>query len=155
MDVKVLGSKTSGLKKDRCSTPSSHSYHSTASISYLKKTRKAGRITEDDFNPLARQVAIAAKSYFCVLTIYDISFPPQGVGRFEYEWKAIKAMVEDSKNTKWKTVLKWANNEESEHAQCKGPKGQANSLSMYNPRTDGNDQGGDPLSPPCLYILHR
>ena len=38
---------------------------------------------------------------------------------------------------------------------CKGPKGQANSLSMYNPRTDGNDQGGDPLSPPCLYILHR
>ena len=40
-------------------------------------------------------------------------------------------------------------------AICKGPKGQANSLSMYNPRTDGNDQGGDPLSPPCLYILHR
>ena len=41
------------------------------------------------------------------------------------------------------------------HTVCKGPKGQANSLSMYNPRTDGNDQGGDPLSPPCLYILHR
>ena len=39
--------------------------------------------------------------------------------------------------------------------KCKGPKGQANSLSVYNPRTDGNDQGGDPLSPPCLYILHR
>ena len=37
----------------------------------------------------------------------------------------------------------------------KGPKGQANSLSMCNPRTDGNDQGGDPISSPCLYILHR
>jgi hypothetical protein len=117
MDVMVLGSKTSGLKKGRCSTPSSHSYHSTASTSCSKKTRKAGRITEDDFNPLARQVAIAAKSYFRVLTIYDSPFPPQGVGRFEYGWKAIKAMVEDSKNTKWKTVLKWANDEESEHAQ--------------------------------------
>lgn len=117
MDVKVLGSKTSGLKKGRCSTPSSHSYHSTGSTSRSKKTRKAGRITEDDFNPLARQVAIAAKSHFRVLTIYDSPFPPQGVGRFEYGWKAIKAMVEDSKNTKWKTVLKWANNEESEHAQ--------------------------------------
>ena len=117
MDVKVLGVKTSGLKKGRGSIPSSHSYHSTASTSHSKKTCKAGQITEDDFNPLARQVAIAAKSHFKLLTIYDSPFPPQGVSQFEYGWKLIKAMVEDSKNTKWKTVLKWANDEESEHAQ--------------------------------------
>jgi len=33
------------------------------------------------------------------------------IGQFEYGWKAIKAMVTDSKNVKWQTVLKWANDE--------------------------------------------
>jgi len=110
MDVKVLGSKTSGSKKARSSTPSSQSLYSTTT-SHSNKKRKAGRIVEEDFNPLARQVAVAAKSHFRVLTIYDTPFPPQGIGRFEYGWKAIKAMVTDSKNAKWQTVLKWANDE--------------------------------------------
>jgi hypothetical protein len=35
------------------------------------------------------------------------------------------------------------------------PKARQTISAMYNPRTDGNDQGGDPISPPCLYILHR
>jgi hypothetical protein len=37
----------------------------------------------------------------------------------------------------------------------RGPKARQTISVMYNPRTDGNDQGGDPISPPCLYILHR
>jgi hypothetical protein len=117
MNVKVLESKVSRLKKPRCSTPSSVSNHSTTSTSRSNKTRKAGRIVEEDFDPLTRQVAITAKSHFRVLTIYDTPFPPQGVGRFEYGWKAIKAMVSNSNNSKWKTVLKLADDEDSEPQQ--------------------------------------
>jgi hypothetical protein len=41
--------------------------------------------------------------------VYENPFPPQGVGRFEYGWKAIKAMVNASENRKWKSVLTYAN----------------------------------------------
>jgi hypothetical protein len=116
MDVKLQGSKPPGLKRARCSTPSSRSHYSSTSTSHSNKRRKAGRIVEEDFNPLARQVAIAAKSHFRVLTVYDSAFPPQGIGRFEYGWKAIKAMVNESNNSKWQSVLKWAN-DESDHPQ--------------------------------------
>ena len=116
MDVKPQISKPPGLKRTRCSTPSNQSHYSSTSTSHSNKRRKAGRIVEEDFNPLARQVAIAAKSHFRLLTVYDSVFPPQGIGRFEYGWKAIKAMVKDSNNSKWQTVLQWAN-DESEHPQ--------------------------------------
>jgi hypothetical protein len=116
MNVKTLGSKISGSKKPRYSTPSSQSLNSSTSTSQSHKRRKAGRIVEEDFNPLARQVAIAAKSHFRVLTIFDTPFPPQGIGRFEYGWKAIKAMINDSKNPKWQTILKWAT-DDSNHPQ--------------------------------------
>src|ERR1700682_4031356 len=90
--------------------------YSAAARSSSNKSRRATRIVEEDFDPLPRQVAIAAKSYFRSLTVFDNPFPPQGVGRFEYGWKAIKAMVNESGNKKWKTVLTWTD-EDSGHPQ--------------------------------------
>ncbi len=88
-------------KQRRSSTPSTHSSTSQLHI----KARKTGRIVEEDFNPLVRQVAIAAKAHFRWLAIYDTPFPPQGAARFEYGWKAIKKMVKDSKNSQWQSAL--------------------------------------------------
>ena len=88
-------------KQRRSSTPSTHSSTSQLHI----KARKTGWIVEEDFNPLVRQVAIAAKAHFRWLAIYDTPFPPQGAARFEYGWKAIKKMVKDSKNSQWQSAL--------------------------------------------------
>ena len=96
--------------KKACSTSSSQTYSSTARSSSNKPCR-ASRIVEEDFDPLPCQVAIAAKSHFRALTVFDNPFPPQGVGRFEYGWKAIKAMVNESGNKKWKTALTWTDDD--------------------------------------------
>ena len=66
---------------------------------------------EEDFDPLIRQLAIAAKSHFRYLAVYDTPFPPQGAGRFEYGWKAIKAMVKNSGNQSWQVAMKWTKND--------------------------------------------
>jgi hypothetical protein len=52
-----------------------------------------------------RQVAVAAKSHFRLLTVYDDPFPTQGSARFDYGWNAVKAMVKDSRNKKWQSAL--------------------------------------------------
>jgi len=77
------------------------------------KRGKSSRITENDFDPLTRQIAIAAKFHFRLLVVYDDPFPPQGGGRFEYGWNAIKTMVKKSNNPKWQSALKWANGNEN------------------------------------------
>jgi len=114
IDIMTVDLKKS-QSKPTSSVPSSRSHSSSATRS--NTLHRNSRIVEEDFNPLTRQVAVAAKSHFRVLTIYDNLFPPQGVGRFEYGWKAIKTMVNNSKNTNWKLDLKWGNDDRNSPQQ--------------------------------------
>ena len=110
MDLKISRSKNS-----RASTPSSRSQLSRSSSS--GKARRSSRIVEDDFRPITRQLAIAAKSHFRLLAIYDTPFPPAGVARTEYGWTQIRRFVKKCDNQTWKILLRTMEKEADESLQ--------------------------------------
>ena len=99
-------SSWSSSKKPRSPTPSVYSSTSRSSSSGVNG-RCSNRVVEGDFDPSTRALAVAAKAHFRLITVYDDPFPPIGVNRYAYGWKAIKTMVKDSKVKNWMTALKF------------------------------------------------
>lgn len=81
--------------KSRSGTP-----HSTASRG--SKIIKSSKVTESDFTPRTRQLAVASKSHVRTSSVYNSSgpFPPTNrIGRLEFAWDTIKETSRDSEDS--------------------------------------------------------
>lgn len=82
-------------------TPKSRSGTPKSIASSGSKTIKSSKVTESDFTPRTRRLAVASKSHVRTTTIYNESgpFPPANrIGRLEFAWNTIKETSRDSQD---------------------------------------------------------
>lgn len=81
-------------------TPKSRSGTPKSTLSSSSKI-KSSKVTESDFSPRTRQLAVASKCHVRMTTIYNPSgpFPPTDrIGRLEFAWNTIKDTSRNSTN---------------------------------------------------------
>jgi len=71
------------------------------------KSSKSSKVKENDFPPLIRELAIAAKAQARMAVIYDTPFPPTSRGgRVDFAWKVIKEAAHNTDNSDIKIAFK-------------------------------------------------
>lgn len=104
-------STSAAQRSSRSVTPAKSRKSSRSETSAVQKGGRSSKVTESDFSPKTRELAIAAKSHVRTCTAIDHPFPPQNkFGRISYAWSVIQetASMSGENQSRFKTAIEKA-----------------------------------------------